>query len=186
MRSIFKGLLAAAALGALASGPAMANIVVPLTSGGGWTEFSFGPAGSFIQDHNTGDTLDFTFTLTKPDVVRLTDGFQGGDQFEIFINNADAGPSSASTPGFLFAGDCWTCAFYDPAYSAGFTRASFDLGPGTYDIEGIAIQSPYGAGDGAISLGAVPEPATWAMMLTGFFGLGAALRRSRRTGAALA
>jgi hypothetical protein len=33
------------------------------------------------------------------------------------------------------------------------------------------------------SPGAVPEPATWAMMLAGFFGLGAALRRSRaRTG----
>jgi hypothetical protein len=27
--------------------------------------------------------------------------------------------------------------------------------------------------------GVVPEPATWAMMLTGFFGLGAVLRRQR-------
>jgi hypothetical protein len=30
---------------------------------------------------------------------------------------------------------------------------------------------------------AVPEPATWAMMLIGFFGLGAALRRRRAAGA---
>lgn len=32
---------------------------------------------------------------------------------------------------------------------------------------------------------AVPEPMSWAMMLTGFFGLGAALRASRRQGMAL-
>lgn len=31
---------------------------------------------------------------------------------------------------------------------------------------------------------AVPEPATWAMMLVGFFGAGSALRRARRTGIA--
>ncbi|HKR87036.1 MAG TPA: PEPxxWA-CTERM sorting domain-containing protein, partial [Phenylobacterium sp.] len=31
---------------------------------------------------------------------------------------------------------------------------------------------------------AVPEPATWAMMLTGFFGLGGMLRARRRQGAA--
>ena len=30
------------------------------------------------------------------------------------------------------------------------------------------------------ALPAIPEPATWAMMLVGFFGLGAAMRRSRR------
>ena len=37
---------------------------------------------------------------------------------------------------------------------------------------------------GAIStrrpMAAVPEPATWAMMITGFFGLGTVLRSSRR------
>jgi hypothetical protein len=43
------------------------------------------------------------------------------------------------------------------------------------------------AGQGAIALGAVPEPASWAMMLLGFFGLGAMLRRARRsTASALA
>jgi hypothetical protein len=34
--------------------------------------------------------------------------------------------------------------------------------------------------------GGVPEPSTWAMLLTGFFGLGAMLRQRRRTSAALA
>jgi hypothetical protein len=31
-----------------------------------------------------------------------------------------------------------------------------------------------------ISIPAVPEPSTWAMMLIGFFGLGFAFRQSRR------
>jgi hypothetical protein len=33
---------------------------------------------------------------------------------------------------------------------------------------------------GTLDLPAVPEPATWAMMLVGFFGLGAAIRVRRR------
>lgn len=37
----------------------------------------------------------------------------------------------------------------------------------------------------APSVSAVPEPMSWALMLTGFMGLGAALRFSRRQGAAL-
>ncbi len=35
------------------------------------------------------------------------------------------------------------------------------------------------------SVAAVPEPATWAMMLMGFFGLGAVVRRQRRQTLAL-
>jgi hypothetical protein len=35
-------------------------------------------------------------------------------------------------------------------------------------------------------IGGVPEPTTWAMMLTGFFGMGAVLRRQRKTAAAVA
>ncbi|HEX4183565.1 MAG TPA: PEP-CTERM sorting domain-containing protein [Caulobacteraceae bacterium] len=185
MRGIFKGLLAAAAVAALAGAPARANTTIPLIDGGGWSTFDFLGAGSTFQDLD-GNTIDFTFTLTSKNIVRITDGFQGGDQFEIFINNADAGPTSASIPGFVYAGDCWSCAYFDPAYSTGFTRGSFDLGPGTYDIEGFVIQSPYGAGQGAIELGAVPEPASWVMMLLGFIGLGALLRRTRRTVAAIA
>jgi hypothetical protein len=39
----------------------------------------------------------------------------------------------------------------------------------------------YGAAiDNVAIANAVPEPATWALMLTGFFGLGAALRRARQ------
>jgi hypothetical protein len=38
---------------------------------------------------------------------------------------------------------------------------------------------------GGFSPGAVPEPATWAMMLLGFGGIGMTMRRRRRSGATL-
>ena len=47
----------------------------------------------------------------------------------------------------------------------------------TYDYTAAPISSP---------VGAVPEPATWAMLILGFFSLGSVLRRRRHDGAALA
>jgi len=46
--------------------------------------------------------------------------------------------------------------------------------------------SPYGAVVGGISISAVPEPATWVMLILGFGGIGLMLRaaRQRRTLAA--
>jgi hypothetical protein len=46
-------------------------------------------------------------------------------------------------------------------------------GTNTYNVGLVAVPS------------AVPEPATWAMMLTGFLGLGMALRNRRRKDVAL-
>ena len=40
--------------------------------------------------------------------------------------------------------------------------------------------TPYGPALDNVSISAVPEPATWAMMIMGFGGVGAAVRASRR------
>jgi hypothetical protein len=181
MRSIFKGLLAAAALAALAGAPARATTLV---DGGGWSTFLFQGAGSSFQDAN-GDAVGFSFTLTHPDTFRITDGFFDGDQFDVAVFDVSTFTNinfETSTPTFdgAYVGDCWDCAFFDPNYNTLFSNGSVLLGPGTYDVTGFATQSPFGAGEAAVSLGAVPEPATWAMMLAGFFGLGEAMRVSRR------
>lgn len=179
MRNVIKGLLAAAALTTLFAAPAKADVIVPLVNGGGWTDFFFADKGSAFQNLD-GDTLDFTFTLTDPGILRVTDGFNDGDEFAVTIN----GITSATSPG-VFAGnnilDCWSCVFAFPAYGATYSHATYFLAPGSYSVTGIVTVSPFGAGEGAIMLGGpVPEPATWALMLTGFGGLGAVLRRSRR------
>jgi hypothetical protein len=52
--------------------------------------------------------------------------------------------------------------------------------------EDLTFTNTVGGGNGGvfldnISVSAVPEPAAWALMLSGFFGLGAMVRASRRT-----
>jgi hypothetical protein len=194
MRNIIKGMLAAAALTALTSAPALAGSVA-LTNGGGWYEAFFAYPDTSFQDAS-GNDLDFTFTLTKTTTLLVADGGFSGDEFDVVINGKDAGDTSAS----IFDGkdveygpptddhECFSCAVYDPAYNTSFSHGEYVLPAGTYDVTGSALiggqsgLSDLGFGGGAfgIALGAVPEPATWAMMLTGFFGLGAVLRRSRR------
>jgi hypothetical protein len=77
---------------------------------------------------------------------------------------------------------------------SGWTAFSVYLAPGTYEFYALAKKVEPGSitnTDSTPSLvavsfdtfqrvGAVPEPATWAIMLAGFFGLGAALRWRRR------
>lgn len=60
--------------------------------------------------------------------------------------------------------------------SAGTYTTAFSFSTGGIPAKDIVIDRVYlVAGD----IGAVPEPATWAMMLTGFFGMGAMMRRRR-------
>jgi hypothetical protein len=191
MRNIIKGMLAAAALTALTSAPALADTLV---SGAGWTKAFFGFPDTSFQDAD-GNDLDFTFTITKTTTLLVADGGFDGDEFGVVINGALPIFTSAS----VFDGkdveycpftddqECFTCAVYDPRFDGSFSHGKFVLAPNTYDITGfVLVGGQSGAsdifGDGAfgIALGGVPEPATWAMMLTGFFGLGAVLRRSRR------
>jgi len=55
---------------------------------------------------------------------------------------------------------------------AGITNLTFTFTPGEQDIREIRVLDK-------IVTGSVPEPATWAMLLAGFGGMGALLRRRR-------
>ena len=56
------------------------------------------------------------------------------------------------------------------------------LGAGnhTLTVTGNIVSGPSASYSGTINFGAVPEPATWAMMLLGFGGIGMAMRRRRQ------
>ena len=80
---------------------------------------------------------------------------------------------------------------YDMAHSGGTVTLNF-AAPGdiTLDDFFVRYQSIAGAGEVTSAIGreippppAVPEPATWALMLAGFGAAGVAMRRSRRQGA---
>jgi hypothetical protein len=78
-----------------------------------------------------------------------------------------------------------------PAFSTGSAQAVYDLAAaGTFDLNGRNVYfTPNGNGGYTVSNtapGAVPEPASWAMMITGFFGAGSLMRARRRRSADVA
>ncbi|THD58958.1 PEPxxWA-CTERM sorting domain-containing protein [Phenylobacterium sp.] len=188
MRKIINGLLAAAAVTLLTSAPAMAQVTETLVEGSGWNTFDFGDTVNFPAFQDLfGDTITFDFTVAATTTLRITDGYNDGDQFSVTLNNLTAATTETldtSTP--IFDGnnifDNWSAVFDEPGLGVEYSHLTLTLDPGVYSLTGDAIQSPFGAGQAAIELGtlpAVPEPSVWALMLVGFGGLGAMLRRRK-------
>lgn len=136
---------------------------------------------------------DLQFEDPDTNVVKLTQTFSttGGrlTGFAAFLSGdyapyLDFGYLKISGVGLsqtLFASDVGLVGDYG---QTGWQTFGVNLLAGDYTIEaGIAnvgddLQSSFLLLDG-FAIGAIPEPATWAMMLAGFFGVGATLRRRR-------
>jgi hypothetical protein len=164
LSAVAASLLFASALAAPAS-------AVTLVQDSGWQYMSFGGVGSQINP-------SFEFTVVGNATLKITDAFLSGDQFEVFLNGLSKGLTS--TP----INDGSTASFdYDGAFaSSSFSHGSYVLTSGNYVLTAAVTLSPYGGGGGAVELissGAVPEPATWAMMIGGMGVVGGAMRRRR-------
>jgi hypothetical protein len=124
------------------------------------------------------------FTLAGQGVFRLTDQFLTGDTYYVYDSASHNllgtsslnGAQAALTP----VGDANGEAGWE---SDVYQHLELLLGPGSYSL---AVQGdgagglPAGLYIRADTAGGVPEPATWALMLTGFFGAGATMRSVRR------
>lgn len=82
------------------------------------------------------------------------------------------------------AADPGETEFTGGPYSTGSARAVYDLAAAnTFDLNGANVyftpDSQGGYTVSATAVAGVPEPATWAMMIAGFFGAGATLRTRR-------
>lgn len=85
---------------------------------------------------------------------------------------AVSGPTFSGGPGSACFTNPALCAIRPISLSRGGDQFNLTLASGAYNAEGRFAFS-------ASLTNAVPEPSTWAMMLLGFFGAGAALRRAK-------
>jgi choice-of-anchor C domain-containing protein len=104
----------------------------------------------------------------------------GGPAAKLEITSADGGQQQNSV---------FTVTGSDSRANMGWTAFSYNFlatGSSTTLAFASATGTAFGPALDNVSVAAVPEPASWALMLVGFGGLGAVLRRQRRTVAATA
>ena len=148
-----------------------------------WIDFNNSNAPGF------GSLLSFTFTIDASFTGKLTvvDGAFAGDSFKVTNLGALLGNTSP-VPVTDYATAADTGYDFDAAFAnASFSRGVFVLGAGSYRIGGLLDQSVTSGGAalnatvGALHLtvSAVPEPSTYALMLAGIGMLVTFIRRSR-------
>lgn len=158
------------------------------SDGSQYTEYGF---AELLTD--TGSHVAYLFT------ARTTPSGNTSPGFNLPANSATLTP--ATTP-IIGGGPDWSAlggysgSCYGPGCGyTGWIKSVYDIGAtGNYKVKfGVTnfLDQIYDSGMAYAGLtiagepigGVVPEPSTWAMMLLGFFGLGSALRRGRRTAA---
>lgn len=143
-----------------------------ITTEGRYAAF-FGPTGADAilsqgLSTNVGQDYDISFSLKNT--------WAGGNSFQVFFGDAPAAISFTDETSF----DWFTFSFTAQA-SASETWLSFAFrnDPALFYLDNISVTAkPTGLGEGPVS--AVPEPASWTMMIAGFGMLGFALRKQRR------
>lgn len=181
--------LKVAALGVaavMAAGTASADAI----STNVWYEFGFDGVGtSLTGGSGTIPLADpaatsvgnpaWTFTLTRPGTLFVTDAFESGDRFEILDFGTVIGRTSGPNVGSQCGSDL-SCALADPDFSSG----SFLLGAGSHSISGTLLQTiAPGAGAFIVNVSAVPLPAAATMLLTALAALGGLALRGKRQAA---
>jgi hypothetical protein len=206
-KSALKGAVAALALSAaLTAGQAQAAHYVLNLTGSAFdtTTDAFTFNG---RDYNTGalelsgfdpftledgDTVDVTVTITSgplfPFIVPLAEEMFFGLNFADISGGAQ--PTDSQAHGFMtvdggseFEVGCSNCTSFihgesnNPFYFTTLTtQGTFTL-DAPYQINSISVSYQV---SGPASVGGIPEPGTWALMILGFGGAGAMLRRRRR------
>ncbi len=146
-------------------------------------------AATLVFDFDGDDDRSFNFTL---DDTRAPDGgvsFGSATRVEfdnvagtfVGANGTDAFANVSFGTGFLstlqIGGINFSGTFGGPdLFNGSRNNPQFNLG--SFALTAGALNPAGGTLTISQATGAIPEPATWAMMLLGFFGMGLAMRRS--------
>lgn len=148
---------------------AFTDIAVPATGcdpadpNGGFCTPSFGTPTQFL------DAPPWTFNLSIPGLLSVTDAFLSGDRFNVLDNGISLGTTSSFLPGVDCGDDPVPC-IANPAISS----AVFSLAPGPHSITITPTQVLGSGGSGFLRVDDVPEPGTWLLLgpsLVVIFGL---------------
>ena len=124
---------------------------------------------NYAAGFDTGFSFNYVGQYTGS--VGVYDGLNGTGTL---LGSVSLVPNLGSCPGYASSG---FCPFSPAGINFSGTARSISFG-------GVANQIVFDDvtfGSSAPGVPAVPEPATWAMMLVGFGGMGVALRRRRKT-----
>jgi hypothetical protein len=142
-------------------------------------QLDIGGSFSFIY---TGPTMTVGSITLHHDLTNLLSGVFTGAWIQGAGNsgsaNLTAGPGSVT-----FSSDLQSFT-HDKPGSGEFAYNLLSVSPGFGAKPGKALNTFTANGGGNFSIVAIPEPASWALMILGFGGLGVALRRQRRMAAA--
>jgi hypothetical protein len=151
---------------------------VNLNVGDNWQRFFWEDGiGSRILTGSQDDPGEgYTITTPEPIYINITDAFQTGDAFDIYVDGA----LLFSTPNVISEGTYITDplqAFTNAAFSSG----QFVLGAGTHTIDIFLRNARLGTkeGSGFIRAEPVPEPTTMLLFGTGIWCIAARYRKRR-------
>jgi hypothetical protein len=155
--------------------------------------------GSFLYQPVFSGTMSFksttAITLTGP--LFATKTFEAGaNLLTVKFNGAISGNANGSTANFngstgaentvLFTSDFLDFSNVterDYANTPNAITPRLSLGTnGSFNSFRASIGGSFSSDPAPVLVGTVPEPASWALMITGFMMLGAALRQSRKNG----
>jgi hypothetical protein len=179
--------------GATAEMPTDMSVPVTFDAQGGMGSLSFIIDGYASLDGQNGYEDDFSLSLNSVEIFKGTFNLGGGGNDVVYLEPVGASwlNDSGNLTNITWAGgQVMVSTPLALAHGANTLTFSYTSLPapdhagfqGTGD-EGWGLENVQVTGS---ALGGVPEPATWGLMIVGFGGMGAMMRRNRRLQPALA